>query len=331
MNDALTSPTDEENPWKQALEGTGVGVWDWNLVTNAQTHSARWEEMLGYQAGELTQGYRDFVDRVHPDDLPRVQTDARNYMAGLVPTYAQDIRIRCKDGSWKWILARGTVVERDANGAPLRMIGTHTDITERKRAESDLRALNTQLQQNTQLLQTTLSSISQGIVLVDADGRVRQFNQRACELLDLPMSMLAQHPLMEDIIHFLRERGDFGTDAHLVAPEARQHLTQSTQWATNNYPSHYLRDTPQGRTLEVRTQNLPSGGLVRTFADVTDYVQSEAARQRLNTLLDATQTVAGVGAWERDFINNTVYWTDGVYRILEVTPEDYTPGDLAST
>lgn len=136
---------------------------------------------------------------------------------------------------------------------------------------------------------------------------------------------------MEDIIHFLRERGDFGTDAHLVAPEARQHLTQSTQWATNNYPSHYLRDTPQGRTLEVRTQNLPSGGLVRTFADVTDYVQSEAARQRLNTLLDATQTVAGVGAWERDFINNTVYWTDGVYRILEVTPEDYTPGDLAST
>ena len=331
MNDALTSPTDEENPWKQALEGTGVGVWDWNLVTNAQTHSARWEEMLGYQAGELTQGYRDFVDRVHPDDLPRVQTDARNYMAGLVPTYAQDIRIRCKDGSWKWILARGTVVERDANGAPLRMIGTHTDITERKRAESDLRALNTQLQQNTQLLQTTLSSISQGIVLVDADGRVRQFNQRACELLDLPMSMLAQHPLMEDIIHFLRERGDFGTDAHLVAPEARQHLTQSTQWATNNYPSHYLRDTPQGRTLEVRTQNLPSGGLVRTFADVTDYVQSEAARQRLNTLLDATQTVAGVGAWERDFVNNTVYWTDGVYRILEVTPEDYTPGDLAST
>ncbi len=331
MNDTPTLPQTADNPWKMALEGSGVGVWDWNIVTGAQTHSAHWEEILGYQAGELTRGYQDFEDRVHPDDLAMVQSAARAHVDGLAHAYAVDFRMRCKDGSWKWILTRGTVVQRDAQGKPLRMIGTHTDISERKHSEEALRTLNAQLQENAQLLQTTLTSISQGIVLVDADGRVRQFNTRACELLDLPQQLLAQHPRLEDMIRFQVERGDFGPDAQLVAPEARQYLSSSPHRATDNFPDRYLRETPRGRTLEVRTQRLPSGGLVRTYADVTDYVQADAERQHLNQLLDATQTIARVGAWERDFVNGAVYWTAGVYRILELSPQEFTPGDLAST
>ena len=172
MNDDLLSPSEGENPWKLALEGSGVGVWDWNIATGAQSHSAHWEEMLGYRAGELTRGYQDFAERVHPDDLATVQSAARAHVDGLAPEYAVDFRMRCKDGTWKWILTRGTVVQRDAQGHALRMIGTHTDISERKRAEEALRAINTQLVENSQLLQTTLTSISQGIVLVDAQDRV---------------------------------------------------------------------------------------------------------------------------------------------------------------
>jgi len=331
VNDALKSPSGGENPWKLALEGSGVGVWDWNIVTGAQTHSAHWEEMLGYQAGELTRGYQDFVDRVHPDDLAMVQSAASAHVEGLAPEYAVDFRMRCKDGSWKWILTRGTVVQRDAQGKPLRMIGTHTDISDRKHSEEALRTLNAQLQENAQLLQTTLASISQGIILVDADGRVRQFNTRACELLDLPAPLLAQRPRLEDMIRFQIERGDFGPDTQRVAPEARQYLSDSPKRAAENFPDRYLRETPKSRTLEVRTQKLPSGGLVRTYADVTEYVQSEAARQHLNQLLDATQTIARVGGWERDFVNGTVFWTEGVYRILELTAQAFTPTDLAST
>ncbi|MBI2747668.1 MAG: EAL domain-containing protein [Burkholderiales bacterium] len=331
MNDVLQSPDAGENPWKLALEGSGVGVWDWNLVTDAQVHSAHWESMLGYRPGELNRGYLDFVDRVHPDDLDRVQRAARNYLDGLSPEYAEDFRMHCKDGSWKWIQTRGTVVQRDALGEPQRMIGTHTDISDRKRSEDALRTLNAQLQENTQMLQTTLSSISQGIVLMDAEGRIRQFNTRACELLDLPQDLLAQHPRLEDMIRFQIERGDFGPDAERVAPEARRYLSASPERAADNFPERYLRETPKGRTLEVRTQKLPSGGLVRTYADVTDYVQADAERRHLNQLLDATQTIARVGGWERDFVNGTVYWTEGIYRILELSPEDYTPGDLTST
>ena len=101
---------EEENPWKLALEGSGLGIWDWNLVTGEQTHSARWEEMLGFSAGELKQGYQEFADRVHPDDLVLQKLALKDYMASKVSAYAADIRMRCKDGSWRWIVSRGIVV-----------------------------------------------------------------------------------------------------------------------------------------------------------------------------------------------------------------------------
>lgn len=314
-----------------ALEGSGVGVWDWNLATGAQTHSRQWEEMLGYTAGENVRGYRDFETLVHPDDLAMVQAAAQAYMDGKTPEYSVDIRMRCKDGSWKWILTRGMVVERDLIGSPLRMIGTHTDISERKRAEEELRALNAELLENSQLLQTTLTSISQGILLFDVEQRVRKFNPRVCELLDLPIELLSTLPTEQELLRIQLQRGDFGPGAHWVDSAIRSEWIVSAATPTDTFPTRYVRRTRTGRTLEVLTQFLPDGGKVRTFSDVSDYVQAEADRKRLNQLLNATQTIAGVGGWERDFVNGAVYWTEGIYRILEVTPEEYTPGDLAST
>lgn len=314
-----------------ALEGSGVGVWDWSVATGAQVHSRQWEEMLGYAEGDNANGYRDFEALVHPDDLPMVKAAARSHMRGHLPEYSVDLRMRCKDGSWKWILARGVVVERDPRGAPLRMLGTHTDISERKRAEETLRSLNAELLENTQLLQTTLTSISQGILLFDANNRVRKFNPRVCELLDIPIEFLSTLPTEMELVDFQMARGDFGTDAHLLDAVARSELMKAATGVVDRTPVQYVRSTLVGRTLEVRTQFLADGSKVRTFADVSAYVQAEADRKRLNQLLDATQTLAGVGGWERDFVSGVVYWTKGVYRILEVTPEEFTPGDLAST
>lgn len=320
MNDTLIAQPGGNNPWKLALEGSGVGVWDWNMVTGAQTHSAHWEEMLGYRPGELTRGYQDFAERVHPDDRNRVEMAARHYVEGKAASYSEDFRMRCKDGSWKWILTRGTVVDWDAQGRPQRMIGTHTDITQQKLAESELRMLNERLSENAQMLQTTLASISQGILLVDPEGRVRTFNARLCELLDLPQELLESHPQLIDVMRYQRERGDFGPAGQWVGEEARSNVMDTSGVPTQTHPTRYLRATRVGQTLEVRTQQLPSGGLVRTFTDVSDYVKVQADRQRLNALLDATQTIARVGGWERDHVEGTVFWTDGVYRILELTP-----------
>lgn len=331
MSDPLKSLSESETPWKLALEGSGVGVWDWNLATGDHAHSARWEEMLGFAAGEVEVGHAAFAALVHPDDLDMVQVALKNYLDGVCPDYAVDFRMRCKDGSWKWVMSRGTVVQRDANGQTTRMIGTHTDISERKRAEDALRALNAELQENSLLLQTTLTSIGQGILLFDVDQRVRKFNPRVCELLDLPIALLSSRPTEQELVNFQLQRGDFGPDAQLVDIEARADLINASYGATHTLPRHYLRQTPDARTLEVRTQFLPQGGKVRTFTDVSAYVRVEADRQRLNQLLDATQTIARVGGWERDFVTGTVFWTEGVYRILEVSAQEFTPGDMAST
>jgi diguanylate cyclase (GGDEF)-like protein/PAS domain S-box-containing protein len=298
MNDDLTSAPQRENPWKLALEGLGVGVWDWNLATGEQTHSARWEEMLGFQAGSLTRGYQDFVARVHPDDLARVQDASMAYAEGRVPTYVVEFRMRCKDGDWKWISACGTIVQHDAQGKPLRMIGTHTDISGRKQSEANLQAVNAELVENAQLLQTTLTSISQGILLVDANDRVRMFNPRVCELLDLPKELLASKPSMQALARYQFERGDFGPDADLVGTDARAHIMEVASGAADTQPCQYLRQTQDGRTLEVRSQSLPSGGMVRTVADVTDHVQAAASAKESEDRWKLALESTGDGVWD---------------------------------
>ena len=316
---------DSENPWKLALESSGEGVWDWNVVTGEQAHSSGWKEMLGYAADEVGTGYHEFVNRVHPDDIANMQAASSAYLEGRAPGYAVDLRMRCKDGAWKWILTRGMVVSRDARGLPLRMIGTHTDITARKQTEEKLRELNLQLIEKTGLLQTTLASISQGIFMIDAGGRVSTFNRRVCELLDMPESFLATRPTTQEMALYQLERGDFGSDAQLVDSHARSYVMSVAEGVQAVLPNHYLRVTPTGRTLEVKTQALPNGGMVRTFADVTDYVQAEAARQQLNLLLDATQAIARVGGWDADIANDRIFWTEGIYRIFETSAQEYTP------
>ena len=91
---------DENNPWQLAMEGSGAGIWDWDLATGLQVHSRRWEEMLGYSGSEVAGGYDAFAAMVHPDDLERVRTAVNAYLEGSAPRYAVDMRMRCKDGSW---------------------------------------------------------------------------------------------------------------------------------------------------------------------------------------------------------------------------------------
>lgn len=122
-----------------ALEGANDGVWDWNIVTGHVDFSPRWASMAGYTVDELEPHVGTWERMVHPEDLERLRPALVAHLAGDTPAYESEFRIRHKDGRWRWILDRGKVVARDAEGRPLRAVGTHVDITARREAEEALR------------------------------------------------------------------------------------------------------------------------------------------------------------------------------------------------
>lgn len=127
-----------EERWQFALEGSGDGVWDRDITTNEVFYSQRYQEMLGYDEGGIPGRYEEWVKRLHPDEKERVLEAGQRHLRGETEFFREEYRLQCKDGSWKWILARGKVVARDNDGKPLRIIGTQTDITERKKIETEL-------------------------------------------------------------------------------------------------------------------------------------------------------------------------------------------------
>lgn len=125
-----------EQRMRLALEGTGAGLWDWNVLTGQLTVNDRWIQMLGYSPEELRPVTLDtWTTLCHPEDLKRSIRQQQRHFDGHSAVYECEVRMLHKNGTWVWVLTRGQVAERDAEGHPARMLGTHIDITDRKRAE----------------------------------------------------------------------------------------------------------------------------------------------------------------------------------------------------
>ena len=128
-----------EQRWQFALEGSGDGIWDWFVDSNTQFLSLRAKEMLGFEETDDLTSVEEWDKRIHPKDLEKSEKALQDYFTGKLPIYHVEKRIKCKDGEYKWILDRGKVVEWTEDKKPLRMIGTQSDITDRKIAERKIK------------------------------------------------------------------------------------------------------------------------------------------------------------------------------------------------
>jgi PAS domain S-box-containing protein len=130
---------DSEYRWKFALEGAGDGLWDWDVQAGRTYYSKAWKSMLGFEEGEVGNGPEEWADRLHPDDRGAATAALDEHLQGRTEVYAHEHRMRARDGSYRWILGRGVVVARGDQGQPLRMLGTHTDISARRAAADAMR------------------------------------------------------------------------------------------------------------------------------------------------------------------------------------------------
>ncbi len=178
------SVQENEFRWKFALEGSAEGVWDKNLQTGAASYSLRWKAMLGYAEHDGLPAEHEWLGRIHPDDRAEVVRRDQAYLDGQSEIYEAEFRLRCKDERYKWILSRGMIVSRGPDGTPLRMIGTHADISLRKEAEEDL-----------QLAASVFKHAMEAIVITGADSRIIDVNAAFSRITGYSRSdVLGQNP-----------------------------------------------------------------------------------------------------------------------------------------
>ena len=156
-----------------AVEGADVGVWDWNVRTDEVRFDERWASMLGHEPDGIDSDLSTWEDRVHPDDIDDAWAAIEAHFAGETDLYQCDFRMRTKSGDWKWIRDRGRVVERDADGDPLRAVGIHIDVTGEKEREREL-----------ERYRRLVDELPQSVCVYDADGRFGLVNDHVAEVYD---------------------------------------------------------------------------------------------------------------------------------------------------
>ncbi len=147
-----------------ALEATNDGMWDWNIKTGKVFFSPRYYTMLGYEPNELVASYKTWRKLIHSDDRKNVSSKVLEHLRNQTEQFSVEFRMQTQSHEWKWLLGRGKVVERDARGRAVRMVGTNTDISLRKEAEEALRLSETRYRE-------LFDSSRDAIGIIDLGGR----------------------------------------------------------------------------------------------------------------------------------------------------------------
>jgi len=257
-----------------AVQAGGVGLWDWDLLTNRVFYSREWKSQIGYEEHEIGDGYEEWASRVHPDDLG--PTLARLYapMDSDDPFVRLEFRFRHKDGSYRWILAQASTV-RNTDGQVVRMLGSHTDITSRKEMEDALR-------ESEERFRAVSEHSHNAICIIDEQARIAWVNER--------MQQIGGYSLEE-----IMAADSFG---RFIAPESLPFVMSNYRKfvAGEAYVHHYqfwfLRGDGERRLMEKHMADYTTRGgkrqLIISMLDVTERKQAEEERERLLSAIEQT-------------------------------------------
>jgi PAS domain S-box-containing protein len=270
-----------EERWQLAIEGTNDAVWDWDIAKGVVFHDERWARILGCEPSAIDNSFEGWRNLTHPDDLPAAAIALEDHFALRSPFYRQELRVRANNGTWKWILDRGKVVARGADGRPLRMAGTHTDVTERKHLEQRLRRMEDLAAQVSQLARI-------GGWELEFDGSRLTWSSVINSLFDLPADFVPTLPSMLD----------------LFLPEARiafEAALQAARASAAPFDLELAATSAKGRKIWVRVLGKPEAHDRRTLSirgaiqDITVRHENDEGRRQLEAQLFQAQKMETLG------------------------------------
>ncbi|WP_050033159.1 PAS domain-containing protein [Halorubrum halophilum] len=286
-----------------AVEGAQLGIWDWDMTTDEVEFNEQWARMLGHEPDEIDPHLDAWVRRVHPDDLEPSEAALSEHMAGETEYYDTEHRMRTASGEWKWIRDVGKVVERDADGEPVRAVGIHLDIDDRKRREREL-------ERTRELIERTQESASIGWWEVDLVNESLTWSDEVYRIHGVPMDESVE---LEEAMEF------YHPDDREAIRTAFDRLTEEGE----PYDLELRIVTASGQTRWIRAIGDPQFGdagdvvgALGLFQDITERkeyeIALEATREELRKIIDLVPDLV--------FVKNR----DGEYLLAnEATAEAY--------
>ncbi len=239
-----------------AIEATNDGMWDWDMRTGVVYYSPQWVRLLGYLPEEVAPSTAFFFGLVHPEDVAHVTDVLQAHVDGRIPVKEVEVRLRQKSGDYRWYLDRGKVVAREQDGRPLRMVGTITDITERKQADRErAEALGN--------LQTIMETVPDVIFALDLEGRLCKWNRRLETVTGYTRDELRGKPALEMVppeegkktaaaIREAFETGYAELEGHLLTKDGRAILYHWTGAPYTDLQGRVIGVTGVGRDIVER-------------------------------------------------------------------------------
>lgn len=268
---------ESEERLRLALSAAQQGLYDLDLETGVAVVTAEYASMLGYDPATFEETNARWIERLHPEDRPGVAAVFSDYVAGRIPEYRVEFRQRTADGHWKWILSLGKIVERDAAGRPLRMLGTHTDITPLKEAEADRARLASAIEQ-----------AAEAVMITDAEGAIQYVNPA--------FSVITGYPYDEAI----------GRNPRILRSGEQDEALYRSLWATlaagriwsgrmvnrRKDGSHYVDESVISPVRDAAGRIV---SFVAVKRDITSQLRELDEKKKLQSLLFQSQKLESVG------------------------------------
>ena len=282
-----------------AVSGSSLGLWDWNIATGETYFDFYWKSMLGYAETEIENNLKSWESLVHPEDRVKVMECLNSYLEGETDIYEFEFRMLNKAGNWQWILAMGKVVEYDEWGAPLRITGTHKDISARVAAEAEKTQLIASLQQLAEQLQAAQKIARIGNWEFDREAGVITWSE---ELFRVYGRELNRPPTMEELLEQIHP-----DDKERFAEVVQKAMTEGTAYDIDHricFPSGEIRHV-NAKGQAVKNE---FGQVVRLFGTAMDISHRKKAEIALQ---ESEQRFRAV--FEQAAIGIVKVWRDGQF------------------